>query len=147
MVHVHLLHSLGRALRFASMFANLSVIFCHCFSETLRKKKVRVQYLGQFGHYKKASGGVWPLPGKLRKKSEKGGSRDLSAPGSGLRSASGGGTEGGVQFLLHLCRSPALFSCSKMNLFQLKTCTPVKGTPRNTSAGGAAQSNRALFST
>ena len=40
--------------------------------------------------------------------------------------------------LLHFCRSPgggAFFSCSKMSLFHLKTCTPVRGTPWSTAWG------------
>ena len=40
----------------------------------------------------------------------------------------GCGTEGGA-ILLHCCGSPDPFACSKMSLFYLKTCTPVKGTP------------------
>ena len=31
--------------------------------------------------------------------------------------------------LLHVCFSPGPFSCGKMSLFYLKTCTPVKATP------------------
>ena len=38
----------------------------------------------------------------------------------------GGGTEGGAILLAVL---QTLFSCSKMSLFYLKTCTPMKGTP------------------
>ena len=47
-------------------------------------------------------------------------------------SASGGGTEGGA-ILLHFCGSPdPFFWCSKMSLFYLKTCNPMKGTPWST---------------
>ena len=40
-----------------------------------------------------------------------------------------GAAQRGGAILLHLCRSPGrFFLCSKMSLFYLNTCTPVKGT-------------------
>ena len=59
-----------------------------------------------------------------RKKNEKKGEKSLQPS----QSASGGGTEGGAM-LLHFNGSPDPFSCSKMSLFYLKTCTPVNRTP------------------
>ena len=80
------------------------------------------------------TGSKRPLARKLRRKSEKSEERFLSLPAPESKSlktsqsASGGGTDGGA-ILLDFCGPLNPFSCSKMNLFYLKTCTPVKGTP------------------